>query len=158
MKRNLTNLWNDDCGALLATEWVIVATIMVIGIIPGLIAVRQGTLTELHDVANAVLSLDPSYSFTGQETRWGCDDRWNHDGRHDVNHDGFVGNANVDVIKGDVKGQDVAGVGNNDGRNWDRRGALAYTAGSAFHDSCKNVKAGAVEPECVGVAQKGGCD
>ncbi len=70
-KSNLfVRLWRDDCGALLAVEWVVLATVMVLGIIPGLIAVRQGVLSELLDVANAALGLDQSYGFTGQET--GC--------------------------------------------------------------------------------------
>jgi hypothetical protein len=162
MKQSLTNLWHDDCGALLATEWVIIATIIVIGIIPGLIAVRQGTLAELTDFANATLSLDQSYSFTGQELRWGCDERGrNHDEvRGDASHEGFASDAKVDVRHDDVMGQDVAGVADNGGRNWDHRGAMASTAGSAFQQKgCdKNVRMGAVEPECVGVAQKGACD
>ena len=37
----LNQLWDDDTGALYATEWVIIATILVIGIIPGIIAVRN---------------------------------------------------------------------------------------------------------------------
>jgi hypothetical protein len=148
MKRNLTNLWNDDCGALLATEWIIVATIMVLGIIPGLIAVRQGTLSELHDMANAVLSLDQSYSFTGQETHWGCDDH--------LRNNGLEAGDGLGV--GVQQGQDVAGFANNDGRKSDGRGGIAYTAGSAFQDSCKNVRHEQVAPECVGVDQKGDCD
>jgi len=67
----LRRLWNDDCGALLATEWVVVATIIVLGIIPGLIAIRQGTLSELIDFSHATTSLDQSYGFTGQVV--GCD-------------------------------------------------------------------------------------
>jgi hypothetical protein len=65
MKRILSNLWTDDCGALLATEWVIMATIIVLGIIPGLVAIRNGLLHELKDVSNATTSLDQSYEFTG---------------------------------------------------------------------------------------------
>jgi hypothetical protein len=59
-------LWKDDCGALIATEWVFVTTILVLGIITGLVAVRQAVITELEDFANAVLSLNQSYSFSGQ--------------------------------------------------------------------------------------------
>jgi hypothetical protein len=62
----LRRLWNDDCGALIATEWVFVATILVLGIITGLIAVRQAVISELTEFANAVMALSQSYSFAGQ--------------------------------------------------------------------------------------------
>ena len=41
MLRFLRKLWRDDAGALLATEWVFMATILVIGVIPGMVAVRD---------------------------------------------------------------------------------------------------------------------
>jgi hypothetical protein len=63
----LSHLWDDDCGALISVEWVVVATILVLGIIPGLVAIRAGVLSELTEWANSVLSLDQSYSFSGQE-------------------------------------------------------------------------------------------
>ena len=66
MRNLLVKLWNDDCGALIATEWVFVATILVLGAITGLVAVRQAVISELHDVANALLALNMSYSFSGQ--------------------------------------------------------------------------------------------
>ena len=66
MKNLMLKLWNDDCGALIATEWVFVATILVLGAITGLVAVRQAVLSELTEFANAVLSLNQSYSFSGQ--------------------------------------------------------------------------------------------
>jgi hypothetical protein len=64
--RLFQKLWNDDCGALIATEWVFVATILVLGIITGLVAVRQAVINELDEFANAVLSLNQSFSFSGQ--------------------------------------------------------------------------------------------
>jgi len=62
----MLRLWNDDCGALLATEWVFVATIFVLGAITGFVAVRQAVISELTEFANAVMALNESYSFTGQ--------------------------------------------------------------------------------------------
>ena len=64
--RVIRRLWADDGGALIAVEWVFVATILVLGIITGLIAVRQAVIAELNDFANAVLSLNQSFSFSGQ--------------------------------------------------------------------------------------------
>jgi hypothetical protein len=66
MRQLLRKLWNDDGGALIATEWVFVATILVLGAITGLVAVRQAILSELTEFANAVMALNQSYSFTGQ--------------------------------------------------------------------------------------------
>jgi hypothetical protein len=66
MNRFVCRLWKDDCGALIATEWVFVATILVLGSITGLVAVRQAVITELTEFADAVLSLSQSYSFSGQ--------------------------------------------------------------------------------------------
>ena len=40
MRQLLLELWKDDAGALIATEWVFVATILVLGSITGLVAVR----------------------------------------------------------------------------------------------------------------------
>jgi hypothetical protein len=66
MRNLMVKLWNDDAGALIAAEWVFVATILVLGAITGLVAVRQAVIAELHDVANAILALNQSYSFSGQ--------------------------------------------------------------------------------------------
>jgi hypothetical protein len=35
MRRMIKTLWNDDRGALIATEWLFVATIIVIGLVVG---------------------------------------------------------------------------------------------------------------------------
>jgi hypothetical protein len=66
MRNLMVKLYNDDCGALIAAEWVVVATILVLGTITGLVAVRQAAIAELHDFANALLALNQSYSFSGQ--------------------------------------------------------------------------------------------
>src|SRR5262245_9878195 len=66
MRQLMLKLWKDDCGALIATEWVFVATILVLGSITGLVAVRQAVISELIDVANALLSLQQTYSISGQ--------------------------------------------------------------------------------------------
>ena len=66
MRQLVQKLWKDDCGALIATEWVFVATILVLGIITGLVAVRQAVISELTEFANAVMALNQSYSFSGQ--------------------------------------------------------------------------------------------
>src|SRR5262245_10626348 len=58
-------LWRDDSGALIATEWVFVATILVLGVTAGLVAVNKGVLAELVDLTAGVTSLNQSYSYSG---------------------------------------------------------------------------------------------
>ena len=65
MRNIIRKLWNDERGALIATEWVFVSTIMVIGVVSGLKAVQQAVVTELEDMANAIGSLSQSYTFSG---------------------------------------------------------------------------------------------
>jgi len=58
-------LWNDECGAILSAELVIIATILVIGMITGLTAVRDAVVSELADVGQAISQLNQSYLFGG---------------------------------------------------------------------------------------------
>lgn len=37
----IRRLWHNDDGAVLATEWVFMATILVIGVVPGMVALRH---------------------------------------------------------------------------------------------------------------------
>jgi hypothetical protein len=63
MRQLVGRLWSDDCGAMLAVEWVFVATILIIGSITGLVAVRQAIITELEEFAEAILALSTSWDF-----------------------------------------------------------------------------------------------
>lgn len=65
MKTALIRLWTEDQGALIAAEIVLVASILVIGVIVGLAAVRDSIVTELADVAQALANFNQSYSFSG---------------------------------------------------------------------------------------------
>ena len=138
MKRFWLNLWMDDCGALLATEWVVMATIIVLGVIPGLILIRNGLLHEMKDVANATMSLDQSYEFTGNEVLYTDHLAANDDHRRGIglgqgSITEIVTNANnhkagsVVMVRGDVQS------GQRDIRDphW-RQPRIARTAGSAF--------------------------
>lgn len=61
MKRFLNRVWNEDAGVL-TFEWILLITVLVIGIVGGLSAVRDAMITELGDVAEAMVSLDQSYT------------------------------------------------------------------------------------------------
>ncbi|MCA9246578.1 MAG: hypothetical protein KDA42_05665 [Planctomycetales bacterium] len=60
----LRKLWNDEAGAILSAEIVLVATILVIGMIVGLKSVRDAVVSELADVAQAFANIDQSYSYS----------------------------------------------------------------------------------------------
>jgi Flp pilus assembly pilin Flp len=60
MKRFLNRLWQEDDGVL-SFEWVLVITVLVIGIVGGLAAARDAVIDELGDAAEAMLALDQTY-------------------------------------------------------------------------------------------------
>jgi Flp pilus assembly pilin Flp len=65
MRNLMLKLWNDDRGALVATEWVFVSTILVVGIVAGLKSVQQTVNAELADMADAIGALSQAYSYGG---------------------------------------------------------------------------------------------
>jgi Flp pilus assembly pilin Flp len=60
VKRVFSRIWREDEGVL-TFEWILLITVLVIGIVGGLSAVRDALITELGDVVEAVISLDQSY-------------------------------------------------------------------------------------------------
>jgi len=66
--RNLfSKLWNDDAG-IVALEYLLVATIIGLGLVVGLSSLSAALNVELTELANAILSLDQSYSIAGQSS------------------------------------------------------------------------------------------
>lgn len=61
----LKKLWNDEAGFIISAELVLVLTIAVLGTIVGLSHVVMAVNQELNDVAQAIGSLNQSFSFTG---------------------------------------------------------------------------------------------
>jgi len=57
----LRRLWNDECGALIASEYVVFGTILVIGLIAGAATVRDALATELADFASAISAIDTGF-------------------------------------------------------------------------------------------------
>jgi len=60
-----SRLWTDEAGFIISAELVLVATIVVIGLIIGLVMVRNQVVQELADVAQAIGSLSQTYSYPG---------------------------------------------------------------------------------------------
>src|SRR5438132_9052890 len=65
MKHLMWNLWRDDAGAIIATEYLFVVTILVIGIVVGLAGLRDAINTELTELGNAILALSQGYTISG---------------------------------------------------------------------------------------------
>lgn len=58
-------LIDDDSGFIVSIELILIATIMVIGLIVGMSAVRDAVISELSDVAGAVQDLHQGYTIFG---------------------------------------------------------------------------------------------
>jgi Flp pilus assembly pilin Flp len=58
----LRKLWNDEAGAIVSAEIVLVATILVIAMVTGLASLRDAVVTELADVGQAIANVDQSYT------------------------------------------------------------------------------------------------
>ena len=61
MKTVLVRLWKED-DAVLSFEWVLLVTLLTIGIVGGIAAARDAIIDELGDVAQAMMSVDQSYT------------------------------------------------------------------------------------------------
>lgn len=56
----LHRMWHEDEGVL-SYEWVMLVTLLTIGIVGGLAAARDGIIDELGDAAQAMVALDNSF-------------------------------------------------------------------------------------------------
>jgi Flp pilus assembly pilin Flp len=61
----LSKLWKDEAGFVISAELIFVATLLVIGLVTGWVAVRNAVATELTEVANAIGAVDQTYSYSG---------------------------------------------------------------------------------------------
>ncbi len=60
MKRFLSRLWHETDGVL-SFEWTMLTTLLTVGVVSGVAAVRDAVTDEMGDVAQAMVSLDQSY-------------------------------------------------------------------------------------------------
>ena len=60
MKLALQRLWIEDDGVL-SFEWVMLLTLLVIGIVGGVSAARDAIIDELGDTAQVMMAVDQSY-------------------------------------------------------------------------------------------------
>lgn len=115
--RNLVRLlWKDDTGAIIAAEYLLIGTILVIGIMVGLASIRDAIVTELSELGNSYLALSQGYVLSGQSACCAatdgsqaldtpclvadpvcgntCDGCWGHYGGYHGGHGGCCGHGN----------------------------------------------------------------
>ncbi|MCA9084406.1 MAG: hypothetical protein KDA81_10140 [Planctomycetaceae bacterium] len=61
----MKNLWNDENGVILSAELVLIGTILVLGMIVGLVELQCAVVGELSDLGDAIGNLDQSYCVPG---------------------------------------------------------------------------------------------
>jgi hypothetical protein len=61
----LKTLWNDESGVILSAEIVLVATILVLGVIVGLVELQSAVVYELNDLSDAFGDLSQTYDTVG---------------------------------------------------------------------------------------------
>ena len=60
-----SKLWNDDEGAVLSIEMILIIGIMVFGIIPGMVAIRNSVNAALGSIGNLITNMVPSFTYSG---------------------------------------------------------------------------------------------
>ena len=56
----LRHLWSEDEG-FLTFEWILLLTLLIVGVIGGIAAIRDAVLHETQGIVGAMVSLDQSY-------------------------------------------------------------------------------------------------
>jgi hypothetical protein len=60
---DLKQLYSDDTGTIAPAVYILMFTTMVVGVVPGIVTVRDQVVQQFGDVAVALNNLDQSYSF-----------------------------------------------------------------------------------------------
>lgn len=60
MQKTLNQIWKEEDGVL-TFEWVLLVTLLTIGIVSGLTAARDAIIDEMGDVAEAMMALDQTF-------------------------------------------------------------------------------------------------
>lgn len=61
----LKTLWNDETGVILSAELVLICTILVLGVIVGLVELQCTVVAELSDLSSAIGNMDQSFQTSG---------------------------------------------------------------------------------------------
>jgi Flp pilus assembly pilin Flp len=60
VKQLLLRLWREEDGVL-SFEWTVLTSLLTVGVVSGVAAVRDAAIDEMGDLAQAMVSLDQSY-------------------------------------------------------------------------------------------------
>jgi Flp pilus assembly pilin Flp len=65
MREIFGKLWADDSGILTALEFLLIASILTLGLVVGLATLRTAITTEFEELANAILAVSQGFSVAG---------------------------------------------------------------------------------------------
>ena len=65
MSKMLSRLWDDDQGVVISVELILVIGILIFGIIPGLVALRNSVIAAMATIGNVIGTVVPSFTFSG---------------------------------------------------------------------------------------------
>ena len=68
MKKMFKLFAKEENGFIISTEMILIATIAVLGLLAGIVEVRDQVVQELGDFSQAVAQLDQSYEYNGVAT------------------------------------------------------------------------------------------
>ena len=60
MKNLFARMWHEQDGVL-SFEWTVLASLLTVGVVSGIASVRDATIDEMGDLAQAMVNLDQSY-------------------------------------------------------------------------------------------------
>jgi Flp pilus assembly pilin Flp len=61
----LKRLWADDRGAIISIEFILIVAILIFGLIPGLVALRNSIDAALATIGNILTVVVPNFTFSG---------------------------------------------------------------------------------------------
>ena len=97
------NFLNDENGAIVSIELILIITIAVLALIVGWSEVAVAVNTELNDISNAVGSLDQSFAYTGFKGQAAADTKTKsvyNGSRWDDTQDDCDGNTTCQMVCG----------------------------------------------------------
>ncbi|HYH68716.1 MAG TPA: hypothetical protein VD866_28745 [Urbifossiella sp.] len=65
MTRLLRQLWDDDDGVILSVELILILAVIVFGIIPGFVALRNSLIASMATTGNMLLTVTPHFTYSG---------------------------------------------------------------------------------------------
>ncbi|MGL4420401.1 MAG: Flp family type IVb pilin, partial [Gemmataceae bacterium] len=61
----MRRLWADDQGAIISVEWILFVAILIFGLIPGLVALRNSIDAAMGTIGNVLMTIVPNFTFSG---------------------------------------------------------------------------------------------